>query len=285
MRPGGKPHRALLFLEPELLMRPAAFVLTSTDHGTLIVGRNDYHLTADGGGYGVGHQLLTSGSFDPGEVFLAKALLERRRAAHGDGVVALDVGANIGVHTVEWARFMTGWGEVHGFEAQERIFYALAGNVALNNCLNAQVQHAAVGNGHGFIRVPRIDYTRPASYGSLEVSQRIGTEDIGQPFDYERGYLVDMLTIDGLALGRCDLIKVDVEGMELDVLQGAANTIADHRPILLVEWIKTNRETLTAMLEGWGYDLLPAGINVLALHRADPVRARVEAADGGLHLT
>ena len=67
-----------------------------------------------------------------------------RRRFHGDGVVAIDCGANIGVHTVEWAIAMTGWGSVVAIEAQERIYYALAGNIAINNCFNA-IAHARGG--------------------------------------------------------------------------------------------------------------------------------------------
>ena len=54
--------------------------------------------------------------------------LPRMRRPHfGDGVVAVDRGADIGVHTLEWARSMTAWGSVIAIEAQECIFYALAG--------------------------------------------------------------------------------------------------------------------------------------------------------------
>jgi FkbM family methyltransferase len=44
--------------------------------------------------------------------------------------VAVDVGANVGAFTVLWGRHIMGWGFVHAFECQERIFYALAGNIA-----------------------------------------------------------------------------------------------------------------------------------------------------------
>ena len=47
-------------------------------------------------------------------------------------------GANIGVHTVEWARHMYGWGNVIAIEAQERLYYSLCGNISLNNCLNVR---------------------------------------------------------------------------------------------------------------------------------------------------
>jgi hypothetical protein len=48
-----------------------------------------------------------------------------RRQYFKDGVVVIDCGANIGAHTIEWGKRMTGWGSVLAIEAQERIYYAL----------------------------------------------------------------------------------------------------------------------------------------------------------------
>src|SRR5438477_2580356 len=92
--------------------RPAPFVLISSNHGTLIINRNDYHMVDDTHGYGVGFQIMNQSCFDPQEVEFALGLLQTRRASFGDGVVAVDCGANIGVHTVEWGRLMFGWGRV-----------------------------------------------------------------------------------------------------------------------------------------------------------------------------
>ena len=89
-------------------------------------------------GYGVGHQILETAAFDPMEVKMVLDLLAMRRRHYGDGVLAIDCGANIGVHTIEWANRMHGWGRVIAIEAQERLFYALAGNIAINNCFNAR---------------------------------------------------------------------------------------------------------------------------------------------------
>lgn len=113
--------------------RPIAFVLASTNHGNMIVNRNDFAIKQDGGVFGVGFQLLTASQFDLNEIKLALLILDLRRRHFGDGVVAIDGGANVGVHTIEWSRHMYGWGEVHSFEAQEAVYYALAGNIALNN--------------------------------------------------------------------------------------------------------------------------------------------------------
>ena len=83
--------------------KPIAFILGSTNHGTMIINRNDFNHTQNGA-YGVGIQILTNSSYDQQEVNLAIRLIEKRRKYFKDGVVALDCGANIGVHTIEWAK-------------------------------------------------------------------------------------------------------------------------------------------------------------------------------------
>ena len=118
--------------------RPLPFILASTNTGAMIVNHQDYAHDQHGNTYGVGYQYLSRGSFDPSEIELVLNLLNLRRQYHGDGVTALDCGANIGAHTIAWGIEMTGWGKVISFEAQERIYYALAGNIALNNCFNVR---------------------------------------------------------------------------------------------------------------------------------------------------
>jgi FkbM family methyltransferase len=252
--------------------RKLAFVLASSNHGTMIVNRLDYRMVNADRGYGVGFQILETAAFDAAEVNVAVELLALRRRHHGDGVVAIDCGANIGVHTIEWAAAMTGWGSVLSIEAQERIYYALAGNIAINNCFNAIALHAAVSSESGIMKIPNPNYLVPASFGSLELRQRANNEFIGQSVNYTEN-TVDIRTValDEFNLPRVDFIKLDIEGMELEALEGAANMIEKSRPILLVEKIKTNAEQLGRWLEGRGYTLREAGINIIAIHSTDKV--------------
>ena len=252
--------------------RPLPFVLASSNHGTMIVNRNDHHRIDETHSYGVGYQILQNSEFDPGEVDMVLQLLALRREVFGDGVVALDIGANIGVHTIEWARHMHGWGEVIAVEAQERIYYALAGNIAINNCFNARAHHAALGAEEGEMKIPRPDYLIPGSFGSLELRQSEKNEFIGQPIDYseKNSQTVRMITVDGLKLPRLDFIKMDIEGMELEGLAGALKSIDAHRPHLLIEWFKTDQEALRGLLDAHGYKYFQMGINVLAVHGDDP---------------
>jgi FkbM family methyltransferase len=178
---------------------------------------------------------------------------------------ALDIGSNIGVHTVEWSKYMHGWGHVFSFEAQEWIFYALAGNIAINNCYNAKAFNVAVGESNGEIDIPVPDYFSPGSFGSLELQKTISNENIGQSIDYSKTVPVRLVSIDSLSLGRIDLIKIDVEGMELDVLRGGKESIEKFRPLLFIEKIKTNEQHLRALLESWKYVSFEIGMNILSI--------------------
>lgn len=251
--------------------RPAPFVLVVTDQGTMIVNSNDHSKASNGTSYGVGYQLLTSSCFDPEDSILFAALLPIRKAMFGDGVVFFDGGANIGVHTVETAKMLSGWGRVIAVEAQDRLYYALAGNIALNNCLNADAIYAALGDSVGTLSIPVPDYCQPASFGSLELKLRPGTEYIGQKISYEKENCktVRLITIDSLELARLDFLKLDVEGMELEVLAGAKQTLEKCKPYLFIEHLKIGRDALQTCLRASGYKCATLGINTLAVHSED----------------
>jgi FkbM family methyltransferase len=256
--------------------RKLAFVLASSEHGTMIVNRFDYRMVNETQGFGVGFQILDTANFDPEEVKMALDLLKLRRTHHGDGIVAIDGGANIGVHTVEWAKAMTGWGSVLAVEAQERIYYALAGNIAINNCFNAMALNAAISSEPGTLAIPNPNYFLPSSFGSLELRQRAGNEFIGQKIDYAQNtVIVRKLTLDELNLPRVDFIKLDIEGMEMEGLEGARQTIDRSLPILLIERIKADGAQLTQWLEARGYQVMLIGINMLAVHKTDKTLANI----------
>jgi FkbM family methyltransferase len=134
--------------------RPVLFMLVSTEHGPLITTRLD--MQAD-----FSNQLYDTGRYEPFEISCALILLQLRRRHYGDGVLAVDCGACFGIHTIEWSKLMTDWGYVVSLEAQERLYYAVAGNVALNNCFNVKAINAAVGNTDGIIKIPKVDYSKP----------------------------------------------------------------------------------------------------------------------------
>jgi FkbM family methyltransferase len=248
-----------------------AFVLASTDHGTMLVNRFDFNVSPDGVPYGVGYNLLETSSFDPPELNLIMQLLTILRHLRGDGVVMVDGGANVGVHALTAGRLMQGWGSVISIEAQERVFYALAGNVALNNLFNVKVKWNALAQTPGIINIPVPDYLRPSSFGSLELQYHANSENIGQPIDMQNCQPVQAISIDSLELSRLDFMKLDVEGMEEQVLLGASATLARCKPVLHIEQLKSDYTLLHNLIRSFGYVMHDIGPNTLCVPENDEV--------------
>ncbi|MBT7772019.1 MAG: FkbM family methyltransferase, partial [Rhodospirillales bacterium] len=136
----------------------------------------------------------------------------------------LDVGANIGVFTIALARLVTPTGAVLAFEPQQAVFDVLSTNVEANFLTNVTLHQVGVGRDLGTLNVPALDYDVPGNFGGVELS---GITDKGTP--------VDVITIDSLDLAACNFIKIDVEGMESEVIAGAADTIRKLRPVIFIE--------------------------------------------------
>jgi FkbM family methyltransferase len=171
--------------------------------------------------------------------------LELLRQLCRPGGTAFDVGANAGTHTVPLAKHVGESGFVYAFEPQRVVFQTLCANVALNSLLNVECVHAAVGAAPGTVLIPDLDYNAPANYGGIS------------PKLFESGRPVRQIVLDDYCgLPAVDLVKIDVEGMELDVLQGAARFIERFRPLMYVENDRVDRsEALIRALGDAGYRL------------------------------
>jgi len=180
--------------------------LRQTRHGLMLFNRNDMYM---------GRYLDLYGEISEEEL---RALLAFIRP----GMTVLDVGANIGTHTIPLAQAVGPQGNVIAFEPQRMVFTTLCANIALNALGNVRPLWSGAGASRGTARVPPQNYDATGNFGGVSLSAEVGEQ-------------VAIVTLDSLDLPACHLIKVDVEGMEISVLQGAVNTVARHRPILYVE--------------------------------------------------
>jgi FkbM family methyltransferase len=263
-------------------MRPQAYTVVSTDHGSMIVNRFDYKMIDDQHGYGVGFQLLNTGQYDMTEVGLCKFLLNKCLEENGPGVVAIDCGANIGVHTIEWAKMLFNKGSVIAFEPQEQVYYALCGNIAINNCFNVTAYNSAVGDVDEVISIPKPNYFQPGTFGSMELKQHDKSEDIGQSL--QATTKVEQICLDSLPVGRVDFLKIDVEGMEFEALAGAERIIKTYKPIMLIEVIKIDQDKMKAYLDGIGYEYHVFGGNFLAVHKSAKIASSITSENGQLRI-
>ena len=171
----------------------------------------------------VGRSFEEYGEWSGGEDDLFRELLF-------PGMCALDIGANVGAHTVAMAEAVGPRGTVLAFEPQRLAYYNLIANVALRSYQHVYPHNAAIGNARGEIKIPMLDYTYRNNVSGLSLDPDAPGFEGCQAFD-----TVPVLPIDDLNLPRVHLIKADVEGMEIDVVKGGANTIAAHKPLLYLE--------------------------------------------------
>ena len=201
------------FYRPVKSMPNAAdpYILVDTRHGTMLANRFDEY---------VGQALIQYGEYAELETQLLVQCID------GTGTV-VEVGANIGSQTVPLAKAAKAAGaDLMAFEPQPFVFQNLCANLALNATDNAAAWPFACAAQPGTVWLPAPDYRRAGNFGA--VSAR------AQPLT--NGIEVPCVRLDDMTRGRTvRLLKVDVEGFELQVLQGSEGILAHDRPLLYVE--------------------------------------------------
>ncbi len=176
--------------------------------------------------------LYVSGTFEPNEFHFLGQILK-------PGMTMLDVGANEGLYTLFSARRVGPAGRVVAFEPSSRERSRLEHNVARNRFGNVTVVPCAVGSREGTapLQIASGVHSGHNTLGALvyDDAPAVGVEHV----PVER---LDTL-IERLGVATVHMIKIDVEGAEMHVLEGARRTMAVHRPILMVE---ANDEALQA---------------------------------------
>jgi FkbM family methyltransferase len=158
------------------------------------------------------------------------------------GMTVIDVGAHQGRYAIQLSRHVGQTGLVVAVEPDPRNLALLNRNIELNGIQNVRSILAACWSGREplqFLRGKTLDVSRVCQSSSENM------ELIGLPLD-------DL--VDELALRRLDQVKIDVEGAELAVLDGGAETIRKFKPFLFVEFHQS-LPILTDWLVAHGYQI------------------------------
>lgn len=179
-------------------------------HGRFLVNPHDFYL---------GRAMIMYGEYGEIEWQILDALL--------GGKDAIEVGANIGTHTISMAKKLASMGRrLLAIEPQPVVFQNMCANLALNGLFNVLAENAACSDKQGWLTFEAPNYEQDNNSGG--VSMR---ED-GSGSQRVRSARLDELVPPGFDVG---LIKIDVEGFEQKVLEGATGTIAQNRPMLYLE--------------------------------------------------
>lgn len=149
------------------------------------------------------------------------------------GTVCIDVGAQMGYLSLAMATSAQRQTVVHAFEPEDQNAARFLENMALNSITNVQLHREAVSNVEGTLQL-FLSKTANAGTHSTLYNERTVTEESIQ---------IPAITLDAFVrkhgLQRLDLIKVDVEGAEFEVLQGADHVLRTLRPRVILELCDT----------------------------------------------
>lgn len=196
-------------------------------HGHFVYNENDLY---------VGKSLEVYGEYSEHETELFSQIVKR-------GSLVIEIGANIGSQTVILARFVGDEGLVYAFEPQPLVFQNLCANISINGLKNVRAFPFACGSTNGCIYVPPVDYESSGNFGGISMHHSMG----------ER---VSLIKIDDWLDIKNDIsmIKIDVEGMEQQVILGLLDTINHCKPFLYVENDRIEKsKDLIELLWGLGY--------------------------------
>jgi FkbM family methyltransferase len=212
-------------------------LLETTGFNQLAAGRDGFILYNTNDMY-IGRAIEIYGEYSGLEMAMFREICK-------PGYAVLEVGANIGSHTVGFSRIVGQQGRVLAFEPQRLLYMTLCANVALNSLTNVDCYWAALAEQEGTIAVPQVDPTREGNFGALA----LGGEQKGVPVPC---FILDRY----LKLPRINLIKIDVEGMEEQVLRGGQQVLQKFKPMLYVENDRVeSSEALIRFIAGFGYRL------------------------------
>ena len=245
-----------------------------------IVPIDDFRLTVDLHDRMLGRMLYLGGDHEPE----LRALMRRLALAGG---VCVDVGANVGLHTVAMSRLVGPGGRVFAFEPDPHNFRLLETNLRLNGAQNVTTRQCAIGAADGVCRLAR----NPRNFADCRVTADLPTW---------RAHEVPMTTLDAalpdLASGAIRFLKLDVQGSECRVLRGMRRTLARHPDLVMVVEVfpdglrqagasarelvelltelgfsgwEFTRDRLQPMASPWVYDLMTGGTTDVIVSRDD----------------
>lgn len=192
--------------------------------------------------------------------------------------VILDIGANLGAFTVPLARAMNGRKAVfYAFEPQRAIFHQLCGNLFINDIYSCEALNTAIGDYDGYIDIPVYNIHQGHNNGGLSLDPEM-RKDLGWE-NLKTFRQIRIAKLDSLELPPATLIKIDVEGWELDVIRGGLEYIkySNFPPIIFELWgdripsgVEKGKE-LVRLVKDLGYHIFQWGETCIAQHQSKPI--------------
>jgi FkbM family methyltransferase len=184
----------------------------------------------------------------------------------------LDIGANMGSFTIPMAKSKPNI-KFMAFEPQKMIYYQLCGNVAINKLHNVEPFNLGLGNTFKTINIEMPDYDKETNIGAFSLDDEVRSQPDYLCKTKGKEQSIQIKKLDSFLIEEIKLIKIDVEGMELDVLMGGLATLKNNNypPILFESWVgkpwfSARRKELFNWLTDLGYTVRDFGDDNVAIY-------------------
>ena len=184
----------------------------------------------------VGKSLSEYGEWSESEVELIKGLVTKNE-------VIIEIGSNIGTHTVPLAKHLSNGGKIYAFEQQSQNRKLLEQNIKDNDIENVQISKIAISSKEGKAYMNTFANDKLSNYGDARIFRD----------EFDNSECVQVKTLDEFFYNNFDgensvrLIKFDVQGQELNVIIGSEKLINEYKPILYLE--NDNIETSKKLID------------------------------------
>jgi len=209
---------------------------------------------------------LRNGGYENDLHALSEGILRNKK----DGVV-LDIGANLGSYCIPLAKKHPHI-KFEAFEPQRIVNYQLCANIIINGLENVNSYEVGLSNKKETIELVMPDYTVEGNIGAFSIDKEVRENEYECSSKGETDTL-QLVTLDSLDYKNLKLLKIDVEGHELEVIKGGIKTIKrNNYPPIIFEawtwkpWYQEKRTALFDYLHGHGYNIIELGQNNIARH-------------------
>lgn len=164
------------------------------------------------------------------------------------GMHVMDIGANIGTHTLLLSKLVEDSGKVYAFEPCKLNHDILLQNLIINKCKNTVLYKYGLGES-------KSDMYIESRWSQCEKKDNYGAVSLQQFSTSLEDECINILSLDDLELEKLDFIKIDAEGMEDKILLGGKKTLTKCRPVFIIEIHPQYVSRVKQLIEELNYNL------------------------------
>lgn len=211
-------------------------IAKTVDDQFILVNTNDEY---------IGRNILALGQWEP---HIRQTL--KRLIREGDSVI--DIGANIGTHTIYMSKLVGESGKVIAFEPNKINHDSLFFSLMLNRCFNTSIYRYGVGEKRDVMYIEK-------RWKDTKVLNNFGAISLQSEAKSEEDEHIDIRPLDEFSFENIRLIKIDAEGMEDKVVKGMRDLLTSSKPYLIVEIHPAEIPQMITLIESIGYKMFQLG--------------------------